>query len=243
MKDGTPRRVRAEREPALQPAKLGLMAMVPMLMLAACGLEVLLTLSPPEFVATSDISDDFRIRITGENDEPEFRGVEFYYKLYGAGSAIPQSDINLQGYDDVVTTGFRRIASAGDEPGDIFKPLIKVPVSSRGKESEITVTFADIAGVRAIGVAKEAGAYEEPGLALRRSVIDSEDNYKAFDEFDAGDADIASLELSQADLDTGADVQIVLYALSYGRESLSREVFSRAVYLESIGIMIVSENY
>ena len=217
-------------------------ALASALLLSTCGLETVLTLAPPEFVATSDASDYFRIRITCDNDEPEFRGVEFYYKLYDSGAVIPDADINHQKYEDVVSAGFTRIASSDDEPGDISKPLIKVPVSSRGKESEITVALADIDDVKAIGVPKESGAYEEAGLPLRRTVIDGEGNYKAFNDFDEGDADISGLGLDQSELETGADVKMVLYTLSYGKENLSTPAFSRAVYLENIEITITSQS-
>ena len=50
------------------------------------------------------------MRVTDDNDEPEFLGLEFYYKFFypaGPGS-IPASAIDIRNFDDLLFNGFKR---------------------------------------------------------------------------------------------------------------------------------------
>jgi hypothetical protein len=207
-------------------------------LILACGLESVLTLNPPEYVETSLSNDYFKVRITEDNSEPEFRGVEFYYKLYypaGTGS-IPDSAINIRNFDDLLLNGFKRLSSEDDEEGDVGKPLLRIPIDERGKRSLITIDFWDIDDVEAFAVDEEpgGGGFDLADFNLRRGVVDSQTKmYKAFNDFELTDADVPAGVSSFP-----ADVNLLLYALSFGKEDLSTDAYSKSVYLLRIEIVI-----
>ncbi len=211
----------------------------------ACGLEFVLTLNPPEYVWTSVIDEYFSVRITDANDEQEFRGLEFYYKLYypvGPGS-VPDSAINIRSFDDLLANGFKRLSSAGDSEGSVSRPLLKVPPGEpadpiRGKQSLITLDFADMENVEASATPEESGAFTLADFELRRGVLDSlTKEYKKFSDFELTDGDVSSLPLPGLP----AEVNLLIYALSFGKEDLSKNVYSRSVYLLRIEIEIDME--
>jgi len=216
---------------------------------AACGLEVVVTLAPPEYVETSDINDFFKVRITDANgdpeSEPEFRGLEFFYKFYypaGPGS-VPDSAINIRSFDDLLANGFKRLSSDDDNEGSVSRPLILIPIDKRGKQSTITLDFVDMDDVEVFATDDEpkppGGGFELTTEAefidLRRGVVDSQTReYKAFNDFELTDADVSSLGLPGFP----AEVNLLIYALSFGKKKLSTNVYSRSVYLLRIEIEI-----
>ena len=164
-----------------------------MTVFAACGLEFVLTLNPPEYYWTSDALGNkfFKVRITDANDEQEFRGLEFYYKLYyPAGPvSVPDSAINIRNFDDLLANGFKRLSSSDDREGSVSRPLLKVPLGEpadpiRGKQSLITLDFADMDNVEASANPEESGAFTLADFELRRGVLDSlTKEYKKFSDF------------------------------------------------------------
>ena len=211
-----------------------------MTVFAACGLEFVLTLNPPEYVWTSVIDEFFSVRITDANDEQEFRGLEFYYKLYypvGAGS-VPDSAINIRNFDDLLANGFKRLSSAGDSEGSVSRPLLKVPLVDRGSEHVITLNFADLEDVKGSVIPKFSEDDPVTEFQLRRGVVDSATReYKRFDDFASDDSDVSSIEFTG----TGPGpekVNLLIYALSFGKKDLSTNVYSRSVYLLRIEIEI-----
>ncbi len=209
-----------------------------MTVFAACGLEFVLTLNPPEYVWTSVIDEYFSVRITDANDEQEFRGLEFYYKLYypvGAVS-VPDSDINIRNFDDLLANGFKRLSSRDDREGSVSRPLLKVPPGDRGLESLITLDFLDMEHVEASANPEESGAFALTDFELRRGVVDSATReYKKFDDFALDDSDVSSLEFTGTGI---TKVDLLIYALSFGKKDLSTNVYSRSVYLLRIEIEI-----
>ena len=205
---------------------------------AACGLEFVLTLAPPEYVWTSVIAEYFSLRITDANDEPEFRGLEFYYKFYyPVSEAIPDSAINIRSFDDLLANGFKRLSSADDREGSVSRPLLKVPQGDRGLQSLITLDFDYMDDVEASATPEESGAFTLTDFELRRGVLDSLKEYKAFDDFALSDSDVSSLGLSGTP-PFSAEVNLLIYALSFGKEDLSTNVYSRSIYLLRIEIEI-----
>ena len=209
---------------------------------AGCGLLSILTLDPPEHIETSDILDYFIVRIIG-NTEPAqlaaFKGVEFYYKFYypaGPGS-VPDSAINIRNFDDLLANGFKRLSSASDREGSVSKPFLYIEdPNDRGKTFIATLDFADLenANISVIPLFSEGASV----LEMRRGVVDSvTKEYKAFDDFALTDADISSLGLSGSPPFT-EDVNLVMYALSFGIEDFSTNIYSKSVYLLRIEIEI-----
>ncbi len=210
--------------------------------LAGCGLQSILTLEPPDHVETYDIYDYFKVRIDSDNDEPAFKGLEFYYKFFypsGAGS-VPDSAINIRNFDDLLANGFKRLSSADDREGSVSRPLLYVDSGYRGKESFITVQFIEnVSGY--IDTAEASATSDEGGFTLsnfelRRGVVDSiTKQYKSFEDFKLSDVDISSLGISGTGIHT---VDVVLYALSFGIADFSTNVYSKSVYLQKISIDI-----
>jgi hypothetical protein len=218
----------------LAPLFLLVLLLIPLTLLS-CGLERVLTLEPPEYILTSDASDFFAVRVPAVSHK-YIIGVEFYYKFYPASvGSIPSEVTNIRNFDELLTNGFLRISRATDKLGSVEKPYIEIPVGDRGKEVDITLDFADIDNV----VANVEGAFttDPDPFPLRRGVADSQGEYKAFNDFETSDADISSLGLSSLP----ADVNIILYALSFGREELDTIVYSRTVYLLRIKIEITKQ--
>ena len=209
-----------------------------LLFLFSCGLEYILTLNPPDYVETSIANSYFKIRITDSNSENEFRGIELYYRIYGySDSNLP---ISFQDYDELITNGFRRLSSISDTVDGVSKPLLKVPVESRGKESIITIDFEEVSigkvsngNVFISASPQESGAYDLSIFPTRRGVTDTDGSYKKWDDFKASDPDISSQNFS---IDQRA--KLLLYALSFGKEDISTVAYSKAVCLFNIEIEI-----
>jgi hypothetical protein len=194
-----------------------------------CGIPSIVALRPPQFVSTSNVDNQFTIQLTSDNDEPQLRGVELYYKFYSDTATVPSG--NLETRSEVLANGFRRFASTQDKPGLLELPLVNV---SAGPLT-ITVTIRD-------DTSKETSI--EPAAAVvsldgefRRSVTDTDGEYKSFDDFILGDADLAGVVTV-----TGVqDVQIALYAACFGRDTFTA-VYSPTLYMQSIRVSIDVQN-
>ncbi len=199
----------------------------------ACGLEYVLALTPPEYIETSIADKYFRIGLTSDNDEPEFRGVELYYKFYGKNETNLVT--NLSSFDELVSGGFYRLASDSDEAGKISKPLIAVPVENRGHDTHITLDLSSTANAHIYATPQEANGYSLSSLEVRRGVTKSNGEYKPFSEFAASDPDVNSIS---QDFQVEPEVILLVYAISFGKKDIATDAHSKAVCLFNIRINV-----
>lgn len=213
-------------------------------LLHGCGLEDDPVLNPPSDPDVSDIYDYFAFRITENNgdavEEPEFRGVEVYYKFY---SSIAEVQSGLVTQSELVSAGFRRFASTDDRTTLIEYPLIPVPDGDRGKRATITLDFSPLGLVTPtqplLTAVPDAAGLTIPATEFRRGVGYSVDNtFKKFysedaDGFVKNDGDIPGLTTAG-----DHDVYIALYALCYGKKDLASTIYSRALFLSPIEVTI-----
>ena len=199
----------------------------------SCGLEYVLALNPPEYVETSVTDKFYRIMLTNDNSETEFRGVEFYYKFYGKDDTNLAT--NLSTFDELVSGGFYRMPSSSDETTSITKPLLSIPIANRGYKTQVTLSFADIANVNLDADEQETNGYTVANIALRRGIDDGTGSYKRFSAFASTDADISYIGQNFA---TDPEAKLLMYALSYGKKDITTDAHSKAICLFNININI-----
>jgi hypothetical protein len=186
-------------------------------------------------MGTSSVDATFTIRINGTNNEQEFRGIEIFYKLYG--SSELSLETNLSTPDELFGHGFRPLVALDDEPGRITKPLLTVPLASRGLESSITIDFKDIDHPFVAAQPLEAGGYDLSDFEMKRFVEDIFGDFKEFSDMDPLDEDLS--HISQ-DFFNDQDLQLLLYGLSYGKKDIATDAYSKAVCLFDIAITVPS---
>ena len=220
----------------------------------SCGLEDnIASINPPEYSLTNDVYSYFKIKITADNDEDYFRGIEFYYKFYGKDTSPSSLDINLDTHDDLVAANFKRLSSSTDSINNYEKPLVPVQYEDRGYESTITVDFSDfdtnnhpyIYAVPDSGNTIDLFDGKPYGLDIDQSdllEIYRETTYtegikypqcKPFNDMDKYDTDLA--HISQ-DFGSYPKFKILMYAISYGKYDLTTKLYSKAVWLQYITI-------
>ena len=219
--------------------------------LVSCGLEDnISSINPPEYSLTSDGDSYFEIRITADNDEDYFRGIEFYYKFYGKDTSPSSLDINLDTHDDLVAANFKRLSSSTDSINNYEKPLVFVLYEDRGYESTITVDFSDMDDPYIYAEPNPANSINpvdlrpfgldilqaDPLEIYRESTYTEGINYpqcKPFNDMDKDDSDLA--HISQ-DFGSYPELKILMYAISYGKYDLTTKLYSKAVCLQYINI-------
>lgn len=222
--------------------------------LFSCGLEDNIdSINPPEYSLTSDGSKIFEIKITEDNNEDYFRGIEFYYKFYGKDTEPSSSDINLDTYDELITANFKRISKSSDSFNNYVKPLVPVPEEDRGYESKITIDFSEF------DTNNHPYIYAEPDsgntidledgkpYGLEIDKLDPLDIYrevtypsgdinspycKPFNDMLTTDDDLSHIDQDFSD----PELKILLYAISYGKYDLTTKLYSKAVCLLYINI-------
>jgi hypothetical protein len=223
-------------KPSLRVVIVSIAILLPILLLNTCGLESFLELSPPTSLVK--LGDAFRFQKTSDNSETAFIGFDLYYKFFDPGSA-PDLGYIIQ-FDDLIsgTNPFRRIHASDDDEGTP-PPLMYVQPDDRtpgGSATEndtfiITVDFTSIADPfpKIVGQVNPYVDYSEiEHTDIRRGVWDGSE-YKRFSDFSAGDADINYLTV---DIAGGESVQFVLYAVSYGYDTVNyRQLYSEPVQL------------
>ena len=72
-------------------------------------------------------------------------------------------------------------------------------------------------------------------MQFRRGVWDTDDTFKSFaDDYLSTDPDISGI--------TSGGVRLVLYAISYGKQDLSTDAYSRAVPLTHVDVPSITVN-
>ena len=222
--------------------------------LAGCGLEDIVTLSPPDPLPAETLDEQYRFTLDGDNNEPEFRGVELYYRLYNTGAGGAPVGAGLLDQDQLGPRGFRRLTKEGDTEVAGARPLIFVPVGPaapddiRGgkttvvlsldtdttagapaNDTRITATRTDATG----GLDTDVfGSYPELAPLLqpiRRGVAVTPGGvFRTFDDFWVGDADVSAFAPTAESYD---DIEMEVYALSYGKVDIATTVYSAPQYL------------
>jgi hypothetical protein len=217
-----------------------------LIFLSTCGLEEIAYLPPPVFVSTDAVANTFVFKITHEHglQEQYFRGIELYYKFYQEGNT--NFDLNINSVEELRTKGFYRIASNVETSTDINKPLIGISTTQRtalkadvNAEIVITLDFADIdfpdkeptatgSGTN-VQLRREANTYPED---LPQTAETDKNLFKRFSDMSTSDLDLKFLEGSGVI----NNVQLVIYAVSYGMQDIATPIHSRPTYLSSLVI-------
>ncbi len=212
-----------------------------------CGLENITYLSPPgNPTLASPTYTTFTINSTSKNDEAEFLGFELYYKFYTTSFSIP----SVEDVDDLKSYGFLPVCSSSDTASGTYvnhtQPLFEVPAVDRGKTFAITVTFTNPTTV--------PGSDSQPALvyngtpltfSIRRDFGDADYGSNSYlqgkpfvqriphvaDAYKATDSDVTSVY-------SASIVSLLMYAMSYGKENITTDLYSPPVYLGYINILI-----
>lgn len=199
--------------------------------LQACGLESYPYLSPPGLLPHLG-SDVFRFNSVTDNDTDVFVGYELYYKFYQTSSGTQLVSDNFEiangtNRQDIrlKDAGYRRIRNgAGDPDG---KPLIYLELAQKTADFEVRIDFSDqgSAKIEFDGIAKA-------DIPILRGVKDGSGNYK---DFSSADLDVDDDDLAALNINEGAfEVDIAIYALSFGRYELVKDVYSEPILLETV---------
>ncbi len=206
------------------------------LLLLSCGIPRIPYLNPPTVLGAPVGSDQFQFQSTSDNSEPEFRGFELYYKLY---DPAVFAEKNLTDKTELEAAGFRRVRASGDRVGNETRPLVPVDILDRGTLFTVTVDFSE-AELQAHNTNYPLAEAPTPVVPirvadLRRGVtyafpLDNE--FKTFVQYASTDQDLPAGVYSDVSLNVNLD----LYAMSYGLSGGVEDVYSQAVWLGEISI-------
>ncbi len=214
-----------------------------------CGLENITYLSPPgnPTALASPTNNIFTINSTSKNDEAEFLGFELYYKFYATGFSIP----SVEDIDDLKSNGFKPVCSSTDTAAgtDVnhLKPLFEVPPVDRGTTFSITITFTNPQSNPSGEIqplVKNKGA--DLSMTIRRDIADnrgvaSPTNNQGRPFIKVNGSAVAAYESTDTDVSpvySSDIVSLVMYAMSFGRENITTDLYSPPVYLGFINIYI-----
>lgn len=158
--------------------------------------------------------------------EINFQGYEIYYKLITSGEETPDAR-----HHDDLRAGFGRLSKAasgscdGDRP-----PLVSVDTGTGNHKVSL-----DVRAFRAAATGQDAGepvlSWQEQKQEVRRGIEDADDPLRAcrrfstIDGYRTGDRDLSTAAAAALTGRTGALIDLVAYAVSYGRD-LGRPLYS-----------------
>lgn len=195
------------------------MGVLAALLIGACGLPSSTTLQSPDKVEGGSVPGV--MRFSGTAGGTIFRGYEIYYKLITSGEATPDPR-----HHDDLRAGFGRLSKAdsgscdGDRP-----PLVPVPDTARTGRHWVEL---DLREFREAATGQDA----EPVLRfswqqqqeVRRGIEDTDHPLRAcrrfstIDGYRPGDRDLSTAAAAAITARTGALIDLVAYAVSYGRD-------------------------
>lgn len=195
------------------------MGVLAALLIGACGLPSSTTLQSPDEVEGGSVPGV--MRFSGTAGGTIFRGYEIYYKLITSGEATPEPR-----HHDDLRAGFGRLSKAdsgscdGDRP-----PLVPVPDTARTGRHWVEL---DLREFREAATGQDA----EPVLRfswqqqqeVRRGIEDTDHPLRAcrrfstIDGYRPGDRDLSTAAAAAITARTGALIDLVAYAVSYGRD-------------------------
>ena len=158
------------------------------------------------------------MRFSGTAGGTIFRGYEIYYKLITSGEATPDPR-----HHDDLRAGFGRLsADSGSCDGD-RPPLVSVPNGT----GEHTVSL-DVSAFRAAATGQDEGEpvlrfswQEQQEQEVRRGIRDDLlracRRFSTIDGYRTGDRDLSTDAAAAITARTGALIDLVAYAVSYGR--------------------------
>ncbi len=218
----------------------------------SCGLEFYPYLDPPRDGNSSLGGYSFTFNHDTDNDVDEFFGYEIYYKFYPEtpeGDARYDADTAVIGGSQVLGTssltarGYRRIHRSGT----LFNamPLIEVAdaLKNQGFQVELNFNFTPLQN-QALALLPADPLYPIPIFreVVNESGIMVAESFRPAD-IDAVDSDVLAMladsGMSAAQIvdyfDINPDLlQLSLYALSFGREGISRTIYSEPEHLQVI---------
>lgn len=197
--------------------------------LAACGLEILPVLDPPECTEMT-AANSFAELTNVATDVLEFRGYELYYKFFTQQQAVSLPK-NLKTIAELTAAGFLRICSNSGPVTLQLPPVIVVDPPDRNQPIKTKVLFTPPEDP---AFAEYKGATPR-GVALRRAVeiggVPKTFELSAFEELDA---DVAAI-WEEVTTSGNNELHLVLYVLSNGLIDYSPTLYSEARY---VGTMI-----
>lgn len=189
------------------------------LLIGACGLPLSSTLQPP---MEGRESEPGVMRFRGTARGINFLGYEIYYKLITSGETTPDPR-----HHDDLRAGFGRLSKAdsGSCDGD-RSPLVSVDTGTEDHWVSL-----DVSAFRAAATGQDASEpvlrfswQQEQGQEVRRGIRDDDDSLRAcrrfstIDGYRPGDRDLSTAAAAAITARTGALIDLVAYAVSYGRD-------------------------
>ncbi len=216
------------------------MAAAALLGMSGCGLEYLPYIHEPLQGTPSGGSFSFS---SPQEVGLLFEGYEIYYKLYVSGDPSLTTESDFTTVDALKAQGFHRVTSEGDIDED--RPLVKVPLASRGVPHNVTIEFPEFGGQPSATVSWDAGNR----LFLRRGILfpldePGADRYQSFLDFSEADILLQPTDLSRdvwEDMQLAIQVKLALFVASYGRNELGGALYSEPVYLFTIDYVAVTQ--
>ena len=208
-----------------------LLLAVAMCAASGCGLpDARPDIPPPTDADSSQTGRQFAFRVPESTVAP-FRGVEVYYRFAEVGTVL---DRFLESNSDL-EQGFHLLRSSEDRHPSPALPLIDRP----GANVVVTVDFSGVTFGTDPFVTYLDRDGTERRVSLRRGINQSDGQYERFacEEFDSDDDDVDLVGVVEelADTEDCEQVQLQLYALSYGRTDVFT-VYSDALHLGTIDV-------
>ena len=132
--------------------------------------------------------------------------------------------------DDIITKyGFHRIYSSYDSSNEIYnRPLIPIKLENRGSNYDITVNF-DTLFKTPIKEPHIESSILSSNIVIRRDVPDPVYGLKKFSDFADVDSDLP--DNIRDNISSTHEIDLILYAASYGKNITTGDVYSTCKYL------------
>jgi hypothetical protein len=197
--------------------------------ISGCGLEYYSLLNPPNPIYGTSTDGTFQFSAGSANNEFEFLGFELYYKFYRPVLDSPENSINT--FEELQTKSFRRLNNAGsDTINSRSKPLFWSE-AFKGTTYTVTIDFFTDPGNPTVS-ATVTPQREITGLLRGVDALPPpyDSLFKPFYNYEIADEDITP-DIYNSYIIPGLPVTLVLYVLSYGKDSTGLELYSQPIYL------------
>lgn len=200
-----------------------------MLALAACGLEILPYLEPPGDSTKASPGTAVFYVLNQATPLAEFRGFELYYKFYSIDQSAEQtSQQSLPDLDALQEAGFQRMYSPG-HLSEQSLPLIPVDPLDRNTPFTTELDFTVVVTMEPSADYQGANPPAVNPIPIRRAATDGSDNTKTFAQSALDEADVDLVDVTWPG--PGENLNLVVYALSYGLKDYSTPLYSTPRYL------------
>jgi hypothetical protein len=196
--------------------------------LCSCGLEQWPFLERPGDPAEALPGTPlFQVINVVPRDPIVFRGFELYYKFYGSDqSALQTSESGLTTRAELVTADFWRMCSPGKLTGQTLPYTPLIDCAGDLNDPFTTVVDFDLA----TPVAHYGGGTPRD-IPIRRYATDALGDTKKFDQSELEQTDVDLTSVTVPETGSGGYLNLVIYALSYGLQDFTDQLYSEARYL------------